>query len=785
MRPGQRLAQDPVPDEAPGATPSPDAPTGLRVSQILGLQRTAGNSAVSRILSTRGGEGTLARQPPSAPPVPLIRVILPPAAKGPLVRHTPTNVDFSDDKEFVAHQLETYADKNGIDAIDRFDKLPGTYMPAPENPLAPPEQQAKTDDAYIDRVRALVHEECVTLRAHISQFLDDFERHAHTTLMTALTDSEIRVKSELERLGIKSEEHLWGLYSSHSGADNAAAKKMATDAKALLAKFDEVKANSTLPHVVDAPPIWGEERSPSQVEGRAKARAEWQAASERLERLKHEYNELRHSFETANPMAIGYQLDLGSGTTREHLAQLSDENAEHRADKMGSDLKEKLENIKKVRKYAEDGQYIWRLEKIVDVTLERPEIKAYGLLTNDAVRRTAVYEKAAAHKASDEMTSLGVGVVLFAIGLIAAAPTGGLSMAGATAVAAAGGAELVLSVGAAVTAAQRYSMESAESGTDYDKAKVIADRDPDLLWLGLDILGALGAAVGAVAKGREIFGHLHALREEAISAKAAAAARKGAGMSEGAVKEWETAAERLRAEGNKAAPGAGDRLKKEVESGRSRRSSIDGDEAGPETSRYGAEHDAAKMDAAALANEFKGATPMTQEEATAAYFTAIKAKPDVEHAVVQHTVAKDMFVYLEGTSREVSTAPFLKKNWSFDRHFHPQGQKFPSIGAESAVGGAEAAEGGDIVAKNLRKTKLEKTGDLAGAKQEALRSGEAVTEVIDWIDPVSGEMRTTRFGYNPRSELPIWFEVPGSGLKGEYATLKEAGTAIFKLQNDL
>jgi hypothetical protein len=336
----------------------------------------------------------------------------------------------------------------------------------------------------------------------------------------------------------------------------------------------------------------------------------------------------------------------------------------------------------------------------------------------------------------------------------------------------------VLSIGVAVTSAERYRMESAESGTDYDKAKVVADRDPSLLWLGLDILGAIGSVVGAVAKGREIFGRIHALREEAIGAKAAAEAKKAAGMTEGPVKEWETAAERLRTEGNKAAPGAGDRLKKEVEAGPSRRSSVEGEEALPETRRAGADYDAAKLDAAALANEYPGVVPMTQAEAHAAYFKAIEANPDIEHAVVQHTIATDMFVYIKGESREVATPAFFKKNWSFDRHFHPKGAKFPSIGAETAVAGAEAAEGSDIVAKNLRKTEMHKPGDLAGAKQAAQKSGQEVTEIIDWKDPKTGEMRTTRFGYNPRSDRPIWFEVVGTDIKGEYKSLAEAEAGI-------
>ena len=784
MRSDRRLKEESEPEEAATETAAPPAPTSRSaVSQLLGLQRTAGNGAVGRMLAARNN--TLARTPPTeAPPGPApapgpgIQVIPTPTAKNPLVRHTPTNIDFSEDKEFVKHQLETFADKHGVDAIDRFDKLPGTWMPAEANPLAPPEQQAKPDDQYIDRVRALVHEECVTLRAHISQFLSDFERHAHTTLMTALTDSEVRVKSELERLGIKSEEHLWGLYSSHSGADNDAGKKMAAGAKALLDKFDEVKGNSTLPHVVDSPPMFGEERKPADEERRTKAKGEWQTASDHLDKLKREYNEMRHAFEAANPMAIGYQLDLGSGTTRENLVKLADDNAKNRADKMGGDLKEKLDNIQKVRKYAEDWKYIWRLEKIVDVTLERPEIKGYKELTSDGVRRSAVYDKAGANKATDEMTNMGVGIVMFALGLIAAAPTGGLSMAGQAAVTAAGGAELITSIGVAVTSAERYRMESAESGTDYDKAKVVADRDPSLIWLGLDILGALGSIAGAVAKGREVFGELLALRKEAMNAKEATAAKEAAGLTEGGVKEADAAAQRLRTEGNKAAPGAGDRLVKEVESGPSRQSGVAAEEAGSKSATGEAELAAAKSDAAALAGEFQTVTPLTRTEAREAYFAAIKANPNVEHAVIQHTVAQDMWVYIEGKAGEVVTPAFLKKNWSFDRHFHPKGAKFPSIGAEVPAAGATLAADADIVAKNLRKTELKVGGDLGAAKQEALRTGQPVTETIDWMDPATGHMQETSFGFDPSKERPIWFEIKGEGIRGDYKSLKEAEVGI-------
>ena len=719
----------------------------------------------------------LARKPPEAD----IKVLAPPVAKAPLIRHTPTDVDFSDDATFVQHQLETYADKHGMDALERFDS--GSWMPAPDNPLAPPEQQAKVEDGYIDKVRGVVRERIADLRARVSTFVDQFELMAHTTLMTMLTDSEIRVKSELERLGIKSEEHMWGLWSSHSGAENAAGKKLATDAKALLAKFDEVKANETLPHFVDQPPLWGDERKPADEERRLKAKGEFQVASDRLERLKNEYNVMRHDFETANPVAIGYELNLGGAGTRQHLVELADENAAHRADKLGSDLKDKLENIAKVRKYAQDFKYVWRLEKVADVTLERPEVKNYEKLKSDGVRRSAIYDKVGAYKAADELTSAGMGVVMFALGLIAAAPTGGLSMAGSAAVTAAGGADVVLSVATAVTSAQRYEMEKAESGTDYDKAKVVADRDPSLLWLALDLIGA----VAGVAKAREIFGQLKALRDEALSAKAMMRAEQGA---QAASKEFDAAMERLRAAGNEAAPEtrAGDRLKREVESASARRTSDPDADGGPATEREPATargsdlvHDAAEADAAKLAGVLETINPMKQEEAFAAYATAFKENPYVEHGVIHHIYAQDAYYYIKGKAHEVVPPAFLK-NFTFERHFHPLGAKFPSVGVEELAKGKTIAADADALTRNLTETTVTKSGDFAAAKQTALKTGEPVTETIDWFE--KGEERTTRYGFDPRHEEPFWFEVPGTELKGRYKSLWWAEYEIRKLMKE-
>ena len=64
MRPGRRLKEDEEPEGTTADTAdTPAAPQQYAVSQLLGLQRTAGNGAVGRMLAAR--TNTLARTPPT------------------------------------------------------------------------------------------------------------------------------------------------------------------------------------------------------------------------------------------------------------------------------------------------------------------------------------------------------------------------------------------------------------------------------------------------------------------------------------------------------------------------------------------------------------------------------------------------------------------------------------------------------------------------------------------------------------------------------------------------
>ncbi len=99
-----------------------------------------------------------------------------------------------------------------------------------------------------------------------------------------------------------------------------------------------------------------------------------------------------------------------------------------------------------------------------------------------------------------------------------------------------------------------------------------------------------------------------------------------------------------------------------------------------------------------------------------------------------------------------------------------------------AAEAATIAKDADIATKNLAKTTITEGGDFAAVKQASLNTKGPVTEVIDWMD-AEGNMRTTRYGYDPRSAKPFWFEIPGTELKGEYKSLPIARLGISSLMD--
>jgi hypothetical protein len=746
---------------------SAEQPLRSASATLLRLQRSAGNGAVAGLV--RRGAPTVQRQPPGGP-VPAITpattagstpgapgaaftVVSAPPANGALVRHTGTGVTFSADPAYTRYQLEEYADKHGLDSVSAFESKDELFINAPD-PLNPVQQgHSDADPEYLRRVVSVVHSEIVTLRAHLSTFRDDFQGRANDTLQSVLTDSENRLKVEMDKYGVKAENHSFlGIVSwrSFSGADNDASAALAADALSLKNKLPEVRdAREAYDAVMMTSGNWV--YNPGVLD----------AARAKYVPVQHEYDNLRNQVESKHPMLMAYNLDAHAPETEHNLEKVASKDASARAEAIGKELTTRQDNIAKVRKAAEDKKYVWKLDKIVGVTRELPDIKKHALLTNPHLQASVAIEQAATVQAVEEMVTLGGGLVLLALAAISAVPTGGLSVAGAATVAT-GTAETMLQVAMAYRAYDKYRLDAALAGTDYDNAKALSQEQPDLFWLALDLIGAAASLGGGAAKVSALFKELSALREEALIAKAVKMANATKDL-EGSAAASEQAAAKLEARGEQAVLGTGKKLRAEVDKADPSRvrssSSVDDEPPTHRNPNVGHDPDAEpptvpNPDVAAA----KLGNGLSRSEAVGQYFTAINANPDREYGLIQHEVTKQ-FRVVTGQMDEVTIPGTYGEGWHFVRHYHPNLATNPEIDFFGPI--AQDSKQGVFGARIPSIGGLEERGDLLGAMNASnMRRGKFVSETIDWWDPLGNRMRSTKFGYTPGAQRPFWIEMP-------------------------
>lgn len=695
---------------------------------------------------------------PGAGPAPGVTVLAPPPPKGPLIRHTGTGVTFTDDPAYVKFQLEAYVDKKGLDSIGAFESSDELYItdggPSLTNPPTP--TAAPPDPGYLKRVIGVVHAEIVSLRTHLDTFRTDFQRRANDTLQTVLTNSSARLDAEKEKYGIKTEQKsfLFLKWQKHTGADNAAAQQMLTDVTALKAKLPAVReAKEHLDTVLGTSGNWF--YNPGLID----------EAKAKFAPIQKDYDAARHQAESASPMLQAYNLDAHRPETEANLEKLSSKDADERAEHLGKELATRQENIEKVRKASEDKEYVWKLDKIVGITRQLPDIKSHPLLTNPGLQASVAIEKAATVQVDAQLISLGLGLVVLGLGMIAAAPTGGLSVGAAAAVSAAGTADAVLQVAVAYKAYKDYEVGSAEAATDYDNAQSLSQDAPDLFWLALDMIGAAASVVGGAKAVSSLFKQVAALKEEALTAKAVKMAGASKGV-QGAAEDFERVMAELKTTGDKASPGAGERLAKEVEhdpgAARTRKSSAADPDADPPTLR---------RPEVAAANQGAG---VSRAEAVGQYFTEIQANPDREYGLIQHAVTKQFRVVIGGLDH-VNIPGEFGEGWHFVRHYHPNLETNPITGVLGPI--AQDSKKGVLGARLPSVGSKGKLGDMLASRMTSqARGGAKVSETLDWFDPATNRMRTTRFGYNPDIAKPYWIEVvQGQGqIRREFANLTEA-----------
>src|SRR5262249_5644700 len=199
---------------------------------------------------------------------------------------------------------------------------------------------------------------------------------------------------------------------------------------------------------------------------------------------------------------------------------------------------EVLENIAKTRHNINEGDLdAWALAPVVEATKEEVGVKGTPL--------EAIGDDAAAQaRGGWSLKRLALAALAIGLGLLAAIPTGGSSLAAgvATAATVAGAGLAVHGIAESV---KEYRAKSAARQSALDPALAISQEDPSLLWLGVDVVAGifdLGMAykalkgIGAAAK--EVQAGKNSIEAVKLEAQRAAKMAEAEGKLHGSEEEF-------------------------------------------------------------------------------------------------------------------------------------------------------------------------------------------------------------------------------------------------------
>jgi hypothetical protein len=242
------------------------------------------------------------------------------------------------------------------------------------------------------------------------------------------------------------------------------------------------------------------------------------AVSKELQESEFKYQTTRDAKEALFPILAAYRDDNTSGL--EMLAK-GGESADASVVPL---IIEKLDHIKTVRENVE--KLIWKQDSI------RKGTKAQMAVEEGSLENALIDEHAGDIQVDEFVTNLAVGVLMIAVGMIAAIPTGGASLGVSIAATAAATTAAGVSGFQAIRAAQNYQLEIAVGGTTFDKAKAISQEDPSLFWLALDIVAAIIDIHAALAAFKSLSQGVREVIAARALVKEAEAGAKAAGVTE-------------------------------------------------------------------------------------------------------------------------------------------------------------------------------------------------------------------------------------------------------------
>ncbi|MEM9493099.1 MAG: hypothetical protein AAGC55_28375, partial [Myxococcota bacterium] len=330
------------------------------------------------------------------------------------------------------------------------------------------------------------------LAAENAQFAAEFEPLALALAHQILDRSEERVRAEQDRYGM-TVDRSWGLAGA-SARDTAEVSDLQAAARQLLAAQ---RAVDDLRQQRDAA-AW-QAREPdgeddfegwdAAVDGVASGRitaaeqARYDQLDSELAAAEFAHARLRTVHEAAHPALARYAAaDQLERVTQEYYGPMQ----------VAWDLDQNLAHIATTRAALGGDLSVFRLPAIIEMA------EQHCMVRPGSMRARLIAERVAA-AAPGRFESVAIVAIAIGLGLLAAIPTGGSSLAASATVTAATATGVALDAYLVHDAIRRYRVDTAAGGTDPDRARALSRDDPSLFWLAVELIGA-GLAGGAALR---------------------------------------------------------------------------------------------------------------------------------------------------------------------------------------------------------------------------------------------------------------------------------------------
>lgn len=364
------------------------------------------------------------------------------------------------------------------------------------------------------QLRDVLNRQLDKLAQERPKFLQDFEQASVRRAKEVLAASEKEITEQLTSLGIK-EDTLLGIKTGGYVMDQGKATGLKSATQELISKRMEADkaANVYFKARDEAQAIFARNNAPSLAE----ALPELTLPPELFQRMEasradglrvaREYDALAAEKHKAFPILA--TLSTGPDALKQ-LMDLAGRKPDDMATKIALTAQEKLDNIKTVRGELGGRFSVWTEPHLRELTKQEVKVESW--------QSRLIDEKVAAVAAADKDTQMLIAAIAIGLGLIAAIPTAGASLAVAGVVTAAAVGSMALSVYGAYEHYQDYKLATAAQSSSFDRAKAISQGEPpDIFWLAVDVV----TAVADIQAAASAFKTIKTLLAEAKAAESA------------------------------------------------------------------------------------------------------------------------------------------------------------------------------------------------------------------------------------------------------------------------